>query len=294
MGSILMTLVVEGKMLSQLPGLVIALVVLALAFGIVERRWPAIREKPLLRRGIVTDLEYYALTPTVGKLFTAVVVFACVASLAAIFGIASLSPEHIRHLDHRDTTVGRWSPALQLAVFIVLADILGYWSHRAFHQVGQLWKFHAIHHSSTELDWLSSVRVHPVNDAAQHVVTAVPLLLLGFSPGVVAAYVPFLTLYAIMLHANVTWSFGPLRYVIASPTFHRWHHTTEQEGIDKNFAGLFPWIDWAFGTLYFPKGVQPTRFGVLGTKVPESLLAQLAYPFRKRRKKAAARTASPA
>jgi sterol desaturase/sphingolipid hydroxylase (fatty acid hydroxylase superfamily) len=49
---------------------------------------------------------------------------------------------------------------------------------------------------------------------------------------VLAAFVPFLTLYAILLHANVGWTFGPLRDVIASPVFHRWHHTSEDEGFD--------------------------------------------------------------
>ena len=97
-----------------------------------------------------------------------------------------------------------------------------------------------------------------------------------------AAFVPFLTFYALLLHANVTWSYGPLRFVIASPVFHRWHHTTEEEGLDKNFAGLFPFIDLAFGTFYMPPGRQPSRFGVLRDDVPPRLMGQLLYPFRNR------------
>jgi sterol desaturase/sphingolipid hydroxylase (fatty acid hydroxylase superfamily) len=127
------------------------------------------------------------------------------------------------------------------------------------------------------------VRVHPINEAISHTLSATPLLLLGFSTGAFAAYVPFLTLYAIMLHANVSWSFGPLRYVFASPTFHRWHHTSEQEGLDRNFAGLLPVYDWLFGTLYMPRGVQPSRFGVIGLRLPDGLPAQLLAPFRKTR-----------
>jgi len=124
------------------------------------------------------------------------------------------------------------------------------------------------------------VRVHPINEAISHALSATPLLLLGFSIGAFAAYVPFLTLYAIMLHANVSWSFGPLRYVLASPTFHRWHHTSEQEGLDRNFAGLLPVYDWLFGTLYLPQTSRPRRFGVIGTRVPDGLPAQLLAPFR--------------
>jgi sterol desaturase/sphingolipid hydroxylase (fatty acid hydroxylase superfamily) len=69
--------------------------------------------------------------------------------------------------------------------------------------------------------------------------------------------------------------------VIASPVFHRWHHTAEDEGLDKNFAGLFPTFDALFGTLYLPRDRQPQVFGVKNEAVPETLLAQLAYPFRR-------------
>ena len=43
--------------------------------------------------------------------------------------------------------------------------------------------------------------------------------------GSVSAYAPFLTFYAIFVHASVNWDFGPLRYVVATPVFHRWHHS---------------------------------------------------------------------
>src|SRR5262249_30149291 len=118
-------------------------------------------------------------------------------------------------------------------------------------------------------------------DVVARVAQAIPILLLGLPPTILAAYVPFLTFWAIFIHANVPWSLGPLRYVIASPAFHRWHHTSEEEGLDKNFAGLFPFLDALFGTLHLPAGQQPQRFGLLGEEVPEGLLGQLLYPFRR-------------
>ena len=147
---------------------------------------------------------------------------------------------------------------------------------------GLLWPFHAIHHSSTTVDWLSSVRLHPVNDVVARVVQVLPLYWMGFNGAALAAFVPFPTIYALLLHANVDWSYGRLRFVVASPMFHRWHHTSEEEGLDTNFAGLFPFIDLAFGTFYMPRGQRPERFGVTGEAVPDGLLAQLAYPFRRR------------
>lgn len=64
----------------------------------------------------------------------------------------------------------------------------------------------------------------------------------------------------------------------ATPAFHRWHHATEEEGLDKNFAGLFPWIDMMFGTFHLPRGRRAEKFGV-AEEVPRDLLGQLAYPF---------------
>jgi sterol desaturase/sphingolipid hydroxylase (fatty acid hydroxylase superfamily) len=73
-----------------------------------------------------------------------------------------------------------------------------------------------------------------------------------------------------------------LRYALASPAFHRWHHTTEEEALDKNFSGLFPFIDVVFGTFYMPAGRLPQHFGIRNGAVPEGLLRQLAYPFERR------------
>ncbi len=262
--------------------------VLSLGFGLLEWRFPAIRgQKKFRRAGYFTDVAWWLFTPTVGKLFTGIVVAVSIIGLGALLGLG-ITGDHLRGIAERDTFIGRQPIVLQIAAFLVLADFLAYWSHRAHHTIGRLWKLHAVHHSSTEVDWLSSVRVHPLNDAIGSTIVATPLLLLGFSVGTLGAYLPFLTLYAIMLHANVGWSFGPLRYVIASPTYHRWHHSAEPEAIDKNFAGLFPFWDRLFGTLYMPKDRRPTRFGVVGEAPPAAFLPQLVYPFRSQRHEAAA------
>ena len=144
-----------------------------------------------------------------------------------------------------------------------------------------------MHHCSEELDWLSSVRLHPVNEIISKMAQALVLLGLGFNPKIVAGYVPFLTFYAILLHANVTWGLGWLGQIVASPRFHRWHHTSQEEGLDKNFAGLFPWIDRIFGTYYMPEDRLPEKFGLYGEKIPDGFWAQMMYPFRRKRKQAA-------
>src|SRR6185436_18724675 len=146
----------------------------------------------------------------------------------------------------------------------------------------RLWNFHAVHHSSEQVDWLSSVRLHPLNEVGTRLVHVFPVLLLGFRPDirVLGVYAPAFAFYSILLHANVNWTYGPLRAAIASPVFHRWHHTKLQEGRDKNFAGLFPFWDILFGTYYMPEGKLPTDFGI-DEQMPENILGQLVHPFRR-------------
>jgi sterol desaturase/sphingolipid hydroxylase (fatty acid hydroxylase superfamily) len=253
--------------------LALTLVVLAVGFGAIERRWGAIRRDR--RRGTLTDLVYWLTMPVISQV-TAVIAF----GLAAI-GLALLvggTPDAALAYVHRTAWFAEQSLVLQIALVLVVADFTGYWVHRAFHR-GSLWRFHAIHHSSKDLDWLSSVRVHPINDIVQRALQALPVIALGFDPRVVAVTVPLFALYGLLLHANVTWSFGPLRYLIASPAFHRWHHTSEQLGRDTNFAGLFPIWDLVFRTYYRPSHA-PQVFGVRDA-VPDGFVGQMSWPFRR-------------
>jgi len=264
-------------MMPTLIGLSGVLAVLAVLFYSLEKIFPAIRDKPILRRDALTDLIYWFFNPFVARLFTQLAVGVVVVVVALILG-RELGPRILNGFG----PVARqpfWLIAVEL---LVLGDFLGYWTHRLFHG-RRLWRFHAVHHSSRQLDWLSSARLHPVNEALGAAVRAAPLFALGFPLAALAGYLPFLTLYAVFLHANVPWDFGPLRYVIASPRFHRWHHTAEEEGLDKNFAGLFPVFDLIFGTFYMPKDRQPQIFGVHNEEVPRGFLGQLWYPFSKKK-----------
>lgn len=277
-----------GMNAPSLLGLAVGFLLLGLLFGGIEALF---RSRPgpswWRRRSARTDIVWFLFTSFVARFVIAfgiaVVVIALVLAGGGSVGAFRDAVAQGRFPDLSVLGLGGVLRALpfgvQFLLGLLLSDFIGYWSHRAFHG-RRLWPFHAVHHSSEQLDWLSSVRVHPINSLVSRVVAAVPLLLVGFDPAVFAAVAPFLTLYGVMLHANVGWSFGPLRYVLASPAFHRWHHTAEEAGIDKNFAGLFPLWDAVFGTLYLPNRA-PMRFGAPGSGVPETFFAQLAHPFRR-------------
>lgn len=247
--------------------LVVALLLFAAIFGVLQHFWRSVPSKPLLRRERLPDFLWWFFTPIVGRAISSLAVIVAIVPLT---WLAGGEPSHVWFT--------RQPITLQILELLIAADLLGYLAHRLFHGK-RLWPFHAIHHSAEELDWLSATRVHPLNEIGNRLIQTVPLYLLGFRGTALAAVIPLLTFYALFLHANLRWDFGPLRMWIASPIYHRWHHASDPEARDKNFAGLFPWIDRLFGTYYLPRDRQPAEFGVADA-VPRSFAGQLLYPFR--------------
>ncbi|HEY0880146.1 MAG TPA: sterol desaturase family protein [Archangium sp.] len=125
------------------------------------------------------------------------------------------------------------------------AEVMAYLVHRAMHEVPWLYRFHRVHHEPKVLDWLKAWRQHPVDVALHAFAVAVPGVLLGAPLSGLAGLVLVRRLYTGFLHANVSFRFGWLEHVIATPRFHHGHH----EVFEGNYAGLFPWIDRIFGTL---------------------------------------------
>ena len=256
-------------------GLLIGFVVLLLAFRALQLLRPRDERLPLLRRGFWTDLAYWAFTPLVTRAITRITVLVAIVPVALLV-YGKVDKELLLHGFGPASRLPLW---LQAVLILTLGDLIGYWMHRAFHGA-RLWRFHAVHHSSVDLDWLSAVRLHPVNDALMRVAGTLPLLTLGFAPVAIAGIAPVLTVMAILVHANLDWDWGPLRAVLASPRFHRWHHTDEANARDKNFAGLLPIWDVLFGTYYMPRDRRPCQFGT-ASAVPAGLIGQMLFPFRR-------------
>ena len=253
----------------------IGFIVLAGIFFLIERVFGRGKKQPFFRRGWLTDFFWLVGTPLLTKQILKYL-FVLPASLLVIARVTSVEALQMRTYQGYGFIAAQpiWLQAVEI---YVLVDFIGYWTHRLFH-TGKWWPFHAVHHSSEDLDWLGSVRVHPVNDFVNKLAQAAPLLLIGFNPYVTLSTAPFFTFYAIFLHANVNWDFGPLRSVVASPVFHRWHHSKDREAWDKNFAGLFPLWDRFFGTYYMPQGRWPENFGI-EEPMPKGVLGQLWSPF---------------
>jgi sterol desaturase/sphingolipid hydroxylase (fatty acid hydroxylase superfamily) len=168
---------------------------------------------------------------------------------------------------------------LQCLEIIVITDFFGYFSHRLAHETPWMWRFHAVHHSIREMDWLAAARLHPLDQVVTKPVGFAVLYACGFSKTVFGVSFAWLIFWAFFLHANVRIGFGPLLRVISTPEFHHWHHAADAPAQNKNYAGLFPIWDILFGTFYAPRKRMPDAYGA-SDRVPTGYLKQMLYPFR--------------
>jgi len=167
---------------------------------------------------------------------------------------------------------------IRLALVILAADAVEYASHRAYHEVPLLWRMHAVHHSPEYMDWLSGSRLHFLEPLVTRALVLVPIVLLGFPQDTIFAYLIFISVQSVLIHSNIKMKVGWLRYVIVTPQFHHWHHASDAEAIDKNYAAHTPLFDMLFGSWHLPKDRWPVKYGTV-KPIPGGMLGQFLHPF---------------
>lgn len=187
------------------------------------------------------------------------------------------------------TTVAAWPFWLKVFLVLLVSDVGAYWGHRALHAHPWLWRFHAVHHSPEELDWLVNTRAHPFDTIFVRFSGLVPVYLLGLAQTngarldpAVAILTIFGTIWTFFIHANTRIRLGPLEWLVSSPAFHHWHHTRDQHR-DHNYAFVFPFIDRVFGTAWLPKH-WPSAYGIRA-EVPSTIAGQFFEPFEPARRR---------
>ena len=252
--------------LSVRGGIVVGLVILAIIFIPLERLF-ALRPRQILRTGWRTDVVHYLINGAALKvgIVTAVAVVGTV--------LRAFVPIPFR------AAVAASPGWVQIVAALAIATVGGYAGHRAAHEVPLLWRFHRVHHSVREMDWLAANHLHPFDQIFIRSAAVLPLYALGFGRIGLGAFVVLTTLQAIFIHANVRLTLGPLRFVIATPQFHHWHHAREPQAYNSNYAGEFPAVDAVFGTLYLPAHRWPAQYGIDDSE-PVGYLRQLVWPLR--------------
>lgn len=241
----------------------VAFVVLAAIFVPLERSFAARRQR-YARPGIRLDLAYFAFQ----NLLMLSVLLAFNEWLQVEVG--PIAPPAVR-------SVVRSVPfPVQVAVAVVAGDMLLYWGHRASHRFPLLWRFHAVHHSATSVDWIAAHREHPLDGLFSQLCLNLPAFLLGVPIHAVASLFVLRGLFAVFVHSNVRMPLGPIGLLFGDPVLHRWHHA-RVDRCRHNFANVAPYLDVLFGTHHRPAD-ERYELG-LQDPIPSGLPGQLIHPF---------------
>ena len=251
--------------------LAVWLVVFAAIFVPLERLF-ALHPQKVFRTGIAVDLGYYFLTGLLPSLL-----------LGPPISLAVLA---IRHLIPSDVLAGVavWPIWLKACATMMVGETAYYWAHRMSHRIPFLWRFHAVHHSAEQLDFLVNTRMHPVDLVWSRMVMLTPIFALGlanpvrFGDGLMATLVLLIgSAWGYFIHSNVRWRLGPFEWLLTTPGFHHWHHTRDGWRRDCNYASMFPWLDRLFGTHHLPNA-WPECYGI-DEAMPRSLAGQFIQPL---------------
>jgi len=239
----------------------------SLIFIFIEKLFALRRDQPVFRPEWQTDLQHFM----VNHMLVGFMLLATNLLVHRLFGWAA-------H-DGVRGWVSNLNFFVVLFLLVLVADLVQYWMHRAYHEVPLLWRLHAVHHSVKSMDWLAGSRQHLVEVLITRTLVLAMIVVLGFSKEVIDAYFVIVGFQAVFNHANVSVRLGPLRYVIVTPNFHHWHHSQDKEALDRNYAAHFAFLDYAFGTAVKSDREWPERYGVVGDYVPDGFLKQAAFPF---------------
>jgi sterol desaturase/sphingolipid hydroxylase (fatty acid hydroxylase superfamily) len=239
--------------------------------AIAERLWPYRARWSHAQGDFTTDILHFTVsavgTTRLVRPFVAVTGTVAAGWLSRAFG-AQLWP----------TT---WPLLAQLALALVIAELLQYWVHRWQHEHDALWRFHATHHSAPRLYFLNAARFHPLDLGPVYVIGYVPLVALGCPEETIMLFGLFDAVFGMLQHCNVDVRLGWLNYVFSMAEAHRWHHSRTMREANTNYgSNLIVW-DLVFGTFFLPPDREPPEeIGIANMPAfPTGYLGQLASPF---------------
>lgn len=176
---------------------------------------------------------------------------------------------------------------LNVAVSVLVLDLVIYWQHRAFHAFTPLWRIHATHHLDTELDASTGGRFHPIEYIISMLIKMLTVVMLGCAPVAVLAFEIILNASAIFNHANVRLP-KMLKKLLSPwlviPEVHRIHHSTKHGQMNSNFGFFLNWWDKLFDSFIHSEAAEAevTKIGINKQNGREnrSLVKLLLFPFK--------------
>ncbi|MBC7473007.1 MAG: sterol desaturase family protein [Candidatus Sericytochromatia bacterium] len=245
-------------------------------FILIEKLFPLYKNQAIFRKDWQIDLTHFIVNHFIVGLVLLTVNF----MIHRVFGwmIQSNFQQFIQHISFLP----------QLFLCVLVADFMQYWTHRAYHEMPFLWKFHSVHHSAKTMDWIAGSRMHVLELIFTRVCILGPIYVFGFEKSVMDAYIIIVGFQAVFNHANVHLPWGPIKYLLVTPDFHHWHHSSDDIAIDKNYAAHFSFLDYIFGSAISREKMGnrkfPEKYGVVGDYVPSGFINHQIFPFTKIKK----------
>lgn len=238
-----------------------------LIFILIEKLFPLRREQPVFRIEWQGDMTHFLVNHLLVGIILLVV--NCAVHWVFVWAIYPPLQQAIQALPF----------LIELFFILLAADLVEYWLHRAYHEVPVLWRLHAVHHSAKAMDWLAGSRQHLFELLLTRISILGAIYVCGFSKSVIDAYIIIIGFQAVFNHANVSLPWGPLKYIFVTPDFHHWHHSSDLDALDRNYAANFAFLDYLFGTAVKSERRFPEKYGVLGDYVPKGFIRQQMFPF---------------
>lgn len=179
----------------------------------------------------------------------------------------------------------RFHPWLLAVTGVAGLDLLSYVAHLLLHKIPLGWKFHRVHHSELEVDVTTAFRQHPGETLWRASWQFLGAAVLGLPLWIVALYLSFSSLNALLEHANVRVSERIdqwLRWLIVTPNMHKIHHSRLPEETDSNYSNIFSIWDRLSRTYTKRTNCRDLRYGLddLDDNGQQTLTSLLKLPFR--------------
>lgn len=174
----------------------------------------------------------------------------------------------------------KYTFGFQLVLCFLLTDLLRFFTHLSMHRVPLFWKFHKLHHATTEMTVMSAFRNGYWEDVCLLIFTMIPMSLLKFNMSIVNNIIIFYSIQGYFVHANIKITFPKYLRFFADPQFHQWHHAVEEKfPRGQNFSVALTFWDILYGT-YFQSSEGPRELGLYNGEVMKgNYLKRFFYPL---------------
>ena len=255
------------------------LVILSLFVWGLEIAFPWRKDQPIFRKDFWIDAFFMFFNFYIFKL----IIFMSFSEVSAKF-FHELIGGDVNSLALFDMSA--WPIVLQLLVFFIATDFIQWGTHVMLHRFNFLWRFHKVHHSIEQMGFAGHLRYHWMENVFYTPMKYIMVMLIGgFTPEM--AYIVFYISIAIghFNHANIGWSYGPLKYLINNPKMHIWHHAKDlphERRYGVNFGISLSIWDYLFGKSYIPKDGRDIELGFEGMdKYPRGFFSLIFSGFKK-------------